>query len=205
MGLALAHYTHVLCDIDHWGHSTRKNTQEGKVAERKGFVDFNFGTDVTSKIKGTKLGFGDWQQGTKASQPRSPNRVTSPTAHGTPKRRGGVCKGSVWYKGCRPWLRAGRDIDNAVGNPFPFVTHFLALNSSQYVAPAASNMVPWHITGISQELWIWVCPKRHSIEVGLVTQRPSYLVCRVSYWGGGGVHFESVAGPRHLSPLSDWF
>lgn len=49
MGLALAHYTHVLCDIDHWGHSTRKNTQEGKVAERKGFVDFNFGTDIPVK------------------------------------------------------------------------------------------------------------------------------------------------------------
>ena len=102
VALTLAHYTHLLCNVDHWGHSTRKNTHEGRVAEGKGFVDFNFGTDVTCKIKGTKLGFGDWQQGTKASQPSSPKRVTSPTAHRTPKRHGGVCKAVSGIKAADP-------------------------------------------------------------------------------------------------------
>lgn len=38
--------------------------QEGKVAGRKVFVDFNFGIEITGKNKGTKLGFGDPGGGT---------------------------------------------------------------------------------------------------------------------------------------------
>lgn len=78
---------------------------------------------------------------------------------------------------------------------------------SPATALAASSMVPWcwiqrlHIVGLFQEPWIWVCSKRHSVEVSLVAQRPSLIWC---VWGEllGGGHFESVADPRHHSLLS---
>lgn len=57
---------------------------------------------------------------------------------------------------------------------------------SPATALAASSMVPWcwiqrlHIVGLFQEPWIWVCSKRHSVEVSLVAQRPSLIWC---VWG----------------------
>lgn len=66
----------------------------------------------------------------------------------------------------------------------PLVTH--SRGPEFFLVGCQEHGRPRHITGLSQEPRIWVCPKRHSTEVGLVTQRPSYLVCRVSYWGGGG-------------------
>lgn len=49
---------------DYWGHKHQENTpQEGKVAGRKVFVDFNFGTEIAGKNKRHLIGV--WRPGSR--------------------------------------------------------------------------------------------------------------------------------------------